>query len=111
MNEFNAKVAGLSRRSYFYSVPGDADLACVWVVYTAENFHQRRFSGAVFSDKRDDFGRIHFQIDVVERDHAREPFADPLHFQNWRRIEIERHAVSFSGYRRLVGQLPESFTP
>src|SRR5205814_902294 len=57
-------------------------MAGVRLVDAAQDFHERRFAGAVLAGQRDDLARMHLQFHCIQRDHAGEPFADLLHFKN-----------------------------
>jgi hypothetical protein len=56
------------------------------------DFHQRRFAGAVFPDDSDRFSRPDLQIDIRDRLNAREGFADPA--QGQRRADLLRPGSS-----------------
>ena len=51
-------------------------------VDATEHFHQGRFAGAVFADDGVDLAAAYPQVDIVERNDARECFAYPAHFQD-----------------------------
>src|SRR5262249_15986642 len=57
-----------------------------------EDFHQRRFAGAVLADERVDFGRPQLQIDAAQGHRGVEPLADALHPQPRRRPGHGRRA-------------------
>ena len=63
---------------------GKDDFSGVGLVDAAEDFHQGRLASAVFAAQADDFGLADIEIDIIERDDARESFGDSAHRQEGR---------------------------
>ena len=57
------------------------DFAAVRHVDAGENFHQRRFAGAVLPDQAQDFARAHMKADILQRLNTWEGLADIFHPQ------------------------------
>ena len=55
----------------------DLDGPGVGGLHAVQDLHQRRLAGAVLTHDRVDRAASHVDVDVVVRDHAREPLADP----------------------------------
>ena len=67
----------------------DENLALVWLIDAAENFHQSGLASAVLADERDGLAAIDFEVNAVERHHAGEALADAPHLQDGRRHKAE----------------------
>lgn len=83
MNEADAEFLGVSHIANMDLLSIDSDGAFVRLIDAAEDFHQRRFSGPVFSDQRNHFARTDREVDMTQRHHARETFADAFELENW----------------------------
>src|SRR5208282_768930 len=83
----------------------ELDLARIGVVRARQNLEQRRLAGAVLAPKGMDFGLADFEMDVLERKHAGEAFADPGHFQDRtrRRPREGRRRRRRAGHSGLAG--------
>ena len=60
----------------------ELDCAGVGAVRARQNLEQRRFSRAVLAEQRMDLGVTHFEMDVLQRQHAGEALADPGHLED-----------------------------
>jgi hypothetical protein len=69
--EFRVAYAGKAR-----PMAGNADGARVVAVDAGENFHQRRFAGAVLAHQRVHFAAFQFEVDALQRPNAGEGFRD-----------------------------------
>jgi hypothetical protein len=83
MNKLNATGARLSGGLNLGFRAVQADGAGIAPNHTSENFHQRRFAGAVFANQSDNFMLMNFEIDILERAHAGEALGDTRHLENW----------------------------
>src|SRR5262245_14029781 len=79
VDESNASPNGIRNRTDYHLLTIDLQAPGVRLIDTAENFHESGFTGAIFTGQRDDLTRIDLQLDLVERNHARETFAHPPH--------------------------------
>ena len=61
--------------------PGDADAAGILGIDPGEDLDQRRLAGAVLAHEGVHLAGLETEIDVLQRDHAREALADPGHFE------------------------------
>ena len=59
----------------------DLDLAGVEAMHAADALDQRRLSGAVVAEDRDDLAMMHVEVDGVEREHRAEPLRRATHRQ------------------------------
>ena len=75
----DAGLAGVVRAADLERVAGEADLARIHGVDAVENFHQRGFARAVFTDKRVDFVRPELQTDSGENAVPPERLGDAGH--------------------------------
>ena len=66
------------KKSHFFSVDGDASR--IGLDDASEDIHQRRFSGAVFSEQRVYFTCVYGKRYAVENGGFTERFADIPHF-------------------------------
>ena len=82
MNESDAQFLGVRHITDLYLVPVDSNGALVGLVDASEDFHQRRFSRAVFADQRDDLAGTDREIDVIQRNDARESLSDAIEFED-----------------------------
>src|SRR5262245_21169349 len=82
MNEGNATAYRLSYGTNGYRLVIDANLPAVRLVKTAEDLHQSRFPGAVFSRQSHNFTVADVQVYGVQRDDSGESFADSFHFKH-----------------------------
>ena len=64
-----------------HALPVQKDLALVRLIDTGQDLHQRRFSCAVFAQKRMDLAALELEIHPVQRLDARELFCNVLQLQ------------------------------
>src|SRR5262249_3539161 len=69
----------VARRVDGDGAPVDLDRARVAPVGAAEDLHQRRLAGAVFTEQDVHFARVEIEADAVERDDARKRLPDAPH--------------------------------
>src|ERR1700674_1954289 len=74
----------------------DLDRTAIRVYRAGEDFHQRRFAGAVFADQRMHLAAPDVEVDAVERAHAGIGFGDAAH------RHIGRFGGSVSGRHTVV---------
>src|SRR5262245_2125541 len=60
----------IRNRTDNYLLTVDLQSPGVRLIDAAENFHEGRFAGAIFTGQRDDLTRKDLQVDLVERNHA-----------------------------------------
>src|ERR1700736_4931886 len=82
MNEADAEFLGVSHITNMDLLSIDSDGAFVRLIDAAEDFHQRRFSGPVFSNQGNHFARTDREVDMTQRHHAWETFADAFELEN-----------------------------
>jgi hypothetical protein len=73
----------------------------------AEGLEQRRFSGAVLADERDDLAGINLQADLAEGQDAGEALGDPLQLQQRLRhaLGFHRHSAFPEQFMELLGEV------
>ncbi|MNY31331.1 hypothetical protein D3C86_1654910 [compost metagenome] len=83
MNDGNTFPLGIANMSRLQRLSGEDDFALVTSVRidTAQHFHQRGFSRAIFTTQRDDFAGIQAQAYIVDGFHRAKSFGDAFHFQ------------------------------
>jgi len=59
--------------------------AAIRLDHAAQDFHERRFAGAVFSDEADDLAGADIHREIVERDDARVGLANSRKAEKWQR--------------------------
>jgi hypothetical protein len=82
MNQADAEFLGVSHMTNMDLLSIDSDGAFVSLIDATEYLHQRRFPGPVLSDQRNHFARIDRKVDMTQRHHARETFADAFELEN-----------------------------
>ena len=82
MNEADAQFLGISHITDLHLSPIDSDGTFIGLVDASEYFHQRRFPGAIFADQRDHLPRRDREVDITERNDARETFADSFELED-----------------------------
>src|SRR5438093_11824305 len=97
MNELDAKAAGFARRVNFNFISIEPNGAGVSLDHSAEDLHQRRFSGSVLANQGHNFALVDFQIYLFQRDNAGKALADSGHFEKWVGHRSEPPAVASSG--------------
>ncbi len=80
----HACVDRIPGRAEVHDLPGEADLALVGPVEAREDVRQRRLAGAVLTEQRVNLARRRLEVDVVVRDHPREPLDDSLELDGGR---------------------------
>jgi hypothetical protein len=83
----------------------DVARVAAMAVDAAQHLHQGGFAGAVFPDDGVDLAAAHPQVDIVERNDAREGLAYRAHFQD--RV---RHITSLAGQAGPCVPLASYFT-
>ena len=76
VDDGDAKLLRLFRREISDLLAKNRDLALVARINAAENFHQRRFARAVFTEQRHDFAGAQIEGHVVQGFDARKKLAD-----------------------------------
>src|SRR5437660_11953070 len=105
MNELDAKAAGFARRVNFNFISIEPNGAGVSLDHSAEDLHQRRFSGSVLANQRHNFALVDFQIYLFQRDNAGKALADSGHFEKWVGHCLRRKIISICS-PLLLGEGP-----
>ena len=93
MDDRNAELLRFFRRKMYLDVFAEKlHAAFVARVNTGDDFDERRFSRAVFSEQRHHFAFAQFERHIVERMHAEKRFVDMPHIHNYFFIH---HSPSF----------------
>src|SRR5437660_5246653 len=82
MNELDTPAAGFARRVNFDLSTIEPNGAGVSLDYSAEDLHQRLFSGAVLANQRHNFALADLQIYLFQRDYAGKALADSGQLEN-----------------------------
>jgi hypothetical protein len=94
MNETDAQFLGVSHVTDLHLVPINSDAAFVGLVNASKDLHQRRFTGAIFADQRDHLAGRDREVDLTERNDARETLVDSFEFQDG----FRHNAMSNAGW-------------
>src|SRR5262245_17112983 len=97
MDELDAEVRGFARRADLDSLPGDEESSGIRRCNAAEDFHERRFTGAVFADDRQYLSWTQFEIYAIQRNHAWETLTDSLHLKHKNGIHCKLNQSSIRG--------------
>src|SRR6267142_898854 len=84
----------------------DHDRTLVGLIHAADDLHQRRLAGAVLANQGDHFTAIDLQVDFIERDNTRKPFADPAELKYWSHGIISRESRA-----GVKNQAPKVYLP
>ena len=75
------------RRERVDRTPIDGTMPRVGTLQAGQDRHQGRLAGPVLADDGRDRARLELEVDVVERDDARKPFAEPAHLDGERALD------------------------
>jgi hypothetical protein len=101
VNHADAVLHGVARANKPAGHAGDLDRARIRRIEAGGHVHQRRFTGAVFAQKRVNLAVFDAQMRVVEREEIAEGFRDAAELK--RRRHISRTSAS-SGRRRCAAR-------
>ncbi|OQA17433.1 MAG: hypothetical protein BWY63_02402 [Chloroflexi bacterium ADurb.Bin360] len=71
-----------------HPLPTHANFALIWAIKPDQNIHQRTLTRTVFAQQRQHFTGVELEVHMIIGEHAREPFSDPQHFENWLRLIV-----------------------
>ncbi len=78
MDHRDAVAQRVERRAELDLLALELERAGIRRIDAGDDFHQRRFAGAVFAHQRMDMAALETELHVVEREHAGKGFADVL---------------------------------
>ena len=103
VHDADAQLLGVAGGLNLGGLAVELDDAVILGVNTGENFHQRRFTGAVLTDEGQDFAGAQLQLRVVQCVDAGEILLNPMHIeQNLRHSSISLLYAVCSGQKRNV---------